>query len=55
MAVTHYQLHNYVTQNTYTTKFAPQEIQRNAQALTDFIVALNNRSIEICKQMANQK
>ena len=55
MAVTHYQLHNYVTQNTYTTKFAPQEIQRNAQALTAFIVALNNRSIEICKQMANQK
>lgn len=49
MLIKHYQLHTYVTENTYTTKMASPAVQRGCQALTEFIVRQNELAIEICR------
>ena len=43
-----YQLHNYVIQNTYTTKFATAQIQQEQAVIQDQFVKYNQAMMKMC-------
>lgn len=50
MGIKTYELHNYVLQNTYTTKFASPLVRAERAAAEQALVKYNNTMIEICRR-----
>lgn len=49
MAIKNYQLHNYIIDNTYTTKFATPQVQKEREIMSKYITECNNKTIEVLR------